>query len=240
MAGRRDRRRGQDRGDRFGDQSGARRIRRADRPGEPRRRGHRARWPTRTATAPRSPRPPPARATMRRISASPSTRRSSRCAPTARAPAPTPARTAAARSATAPSPPGSTPRGWPGAKVINMSLGGDPAGQFLLNAIGRAVNAGIVIVISAGNDGEDAAKGANADPFALSAAQANPGRVIIAGALDTDAHRPRGLLQPRRDRRSNIISPRSAAACAPSTRPAPASSIREPAFPRRSSAARWR
>ncbi|MCY7397263.1 MAG: S8 family serine peptidase, partial [Sphingomonas bacterium] len=48
------------------------------------------------------------------------------------------------------------------------------------------VNAGIVIVISAGNDGEDAAKGINADPFALSAAQAHPGKVIIAGALDTD------------------------------------------------------
>ena len=73
-----------------------------------------------------------------------------------------------------------------GAKVINLSLGGDPAGNSLLNAIGRAVNAGIVIVISAGNDGEDAAKGGNSDPFALSAAQAHPGKVIIAGALDTN------------------------------------------------------
>ena len=54
-----------------------------------------------------------------------------------------------------------------------MSLGGDPAGQFLLDAIGRAVNAGIVIVISAGNDGEDAAKGDNADPFALSRGAGN-------------------------------------------------------------------
>ena len=68
--------------------------------------------------------------------------------------------------------------------MINLSLGGDPAGQFLLNAIGRAVNVGIVIVISAGNDGEDAAKGGTVDPFALSAAQAHPGKVIIAGALD--------------------------------------------------------
>jgi hypothetical protein len=71
-----------------------------------------------------------------------------------------------------------------GAKVINMSLGGDPANQTLLNAISRAVDAGIVIVISAGNDGEKP-EGANADPFAMSAAQANPGRVIIAGALDS-------------------------------------------------------
>ena len=73
-----------------------------------------------------------------------------------------------------------------GAKVINMSLGGDPAGQFLLNAIARAASAGIVMVISAGNDGKDPAKGANADAFALSAAQAHPGRVIIAGGLDTN------------------------------------------------------
>jgi len=73
-----------------------------------------------------------------------------------------------------------------GAKVINMSLGGDAAGQVLLGAIARAANAGIVMVISAGNDGKDPAKGANADAFALSAAQAHPGRVIIAGALDTN------------------------------------------------------
>ena len=67
-----------------------------------------------------------------------------------------------------------------------MSLGGDPANQLLLAAIGRAVSAGIVIVISAGNDGEDATKGVNSDPFALSAARAYPGMVIIAGALDTN------------------------------------------------------
>jgi hypothetical protein len=71
-----------------------------------------------------------------------------------------------------------------GAKVINMSLGGDPPSTQLLNAIGRAVNAGIVVVISAGNDGRDPTKGTNADPFALGAAQTYPGKVIIAGALD--------------------------------------------------------
>jgi hypothetical protein len=70
-----------------------------------------------------------------------------------------------------------------GAKVINMSLGGEAPGQHLLSAIGRAVNAGIVMVISAGNDGEKAI-GINADPFALTAAQTYPGKVIIAGALD--------------------------------------------------------
>ena len=35
----------------------------------------------------------------------------------------------------------------------------------------RAVNAGIVMVISAGNDGTDPTKGADPDPFALIPAQ---------------------------------------------------------------------
>jgi hypothetical protein len=52
----------------------------------------------------------------------------------------------------------------------------------LLAAIGRAVTAGIVIVISAGNDG-DKPEGVNADPFALTAAQTYPGAVIIAGSV---------------------------------------------------------
>ena len=41
-----------------------------------------------------------------------------------------------------------------GAKVINLSLGGSPPGPTLLAAMQRAVNAGIVLVISAGNDGD--------------------------------------------------------------------------------------
>jgi subtilisin family serine protease len=47
----------------------------------------------------------------------------------------------------------------------------------------RAVSAGIVLVISAGNDGEDPLKGRSADPFALVPAQTFPGQVIIAGSL---------------------------------------------------------
>ena len=47
----------------------------------------------------------------------------------------------------------------------------------------RAVNAGIILVISAGNDGEDPPKGGNADPFALVPAQKFPGQVIIAGSV---------------------------------------------------------
>ncbi len=68
-----------------------------------------------------------------------------------------------------------------GAKVINLSLGGSQPGSQLLSAMQRAVNAGVVIVISAGNDGAT-----NPDPFALTPAQQFPGMVIIAGALDTD------------------------------------------------------
>ena len=49
----------------------------------------------------------------------------------------------------------------------------------------RAVNAGIIIVISAGNDG-DKPEGVNPDPFALSPAQNFPGMVIIAGSVGVD------------------------------------------------------
>jgi hypothetical protein len=68
-----------------------------------------------------------------------------------------------------------------GAKVINLSLGGSAPGSTLLAAMQRAVNAGIVIVIAAGNDGT-----ANPDPFALNPANQFQGSVIIAGALDTN------------------------------------------------------
>ena len=70
-----------------------------------------------------------------------------------------------------------------GARVINMSLGGSQPNSQLLSAMQRAVSAGIVLVISAGNDGEDPVKGVNADPFALIPAQNFPGRVIIAGSV---------------------------------------------------------
>src|SRR4029079_5818430 len=65
-----------------------------------------------------------------------------------------------------------------GAKVINLSLGGSVPGNQLLNAMERAVNAGIVIVIAAGNDGS-----VDPDPFALTPAQQFSGSVIIAGSV---------------------------------------------------------
>ena len=69
-----------------------------------------------------------------------------------------------------------------GARVINMSLGGSSPGIELTNAMSRAVSGGIVLVISAGNDGTKP-EGANPDPFALSPAQRFPGSVIIAGSI---------------------------------------------------------
>jgi subtilisin family serine protease len=65
-----------------------------------------------------------------------------------------------------------------GARVINLSLGGSTPGATLLAAMQRAVNAGVVLVIAAGNDST-----ANPDPFAMTPAQQFPGSVIIAGSV---------------------------------------------------------
>jgi hypothetical protein len=68
-----------------------------------------------------------------------------------------------------------------GAKVVNISLGGSPPNTNLQAAINRATSAGIIIVISAGNDG-----GAQPDP--LSQVANDPiahGLVLIAGATDS-------------------------------------------------------
>ena len=70
-----------------------------------------------------------------------------------------------------------------GVKVINMSLGGSTPGSTLLSAMQNAVSHGVILVISAGNDGEDPTKGSNPDPFALTPAQRFPGMVIIAGSV---------------------------------------------------------
>jgi len=69
-----------------------------------------------------------------------------------------------------------------GARVINLSLGGSSPNSALMGAIGRAVSAGIVVVISAGNDGEEP-EGVNPDPFALIPAQNFGTNVIIAGSV---------------------------------------------------------
>jgi subtilisin family serine protease len=69
-----------------------------------------------------------------------------------------------------------------GARVINLSMGGGAPNSTFMAAVSRAVNAGIVVVISAGNDGEKP-EGSNPDAFALTPAQRFPGQVIIAGSV---------------------------------------------------------
>lgn len=74
-----------------------------------------------------------------------------------------------------------------GAKVINISLGSaESAGSTLRQAVTRATNAGIIIVVSAGNDGEETT-GGEPDGFSASLVSAGTrGLVLISGALDED------------------------------------------------------
>ncbi|HMC91061.1 MAG TPA: S8 family peptidase, partial [Allosphingosinicella sp.] len=67
------------------------------------------------------------------------------------------------------------------ARVINISLGGADSSFSVNQAVARAAAAGIVVVMSAGNEG-DKPEGANPEGFALSAAQSSP-NVIIAGSV---------------------------------------------------------
>jgi len=76
-----------------------------------------------------------------------------------------------------------------GATVINISLGGGNASQSVINAVGRAASAGVVIVVSAGNggDGSDPDIDPNQpDPFATDLLAAGDGNVIIVGSIDED------------------------------------------------------
>lgn len=76
-----------------------------------------------------------------------------------------------------------------GAKVINLSLGGGAANFAVTNAIERAASAGVVIIVSAGNDGDSTKTDvdpANPDPFATALRRAGNGNVIIAGSVDKD------------------------------------------------------
>ena len=75
-----------------------------------------------------------------------------------------------------------------GAKVINISLGGDGASAVLSDAITRAANAGVVVVVAAGNIPDSPPTGydsSNPDGFAVTLRQAGNGNVIIAGSVDS-------------------------------------------------------
>lgn len=67
-----------------------------------------------------------------------------------------------------------------GAKVINLSLGGDGAASVVLSAISRASDAGVVIVVAAGNGGLS-----QPTDFAQLVLNAGNGNVIIAGSVDS-------------------------------------------------------
>lgn len=69
-----------------------------------------------------------------------------------------------------------------GARVVNLSLGGNTPSNNVVQALGRATAAGVLLVVSAGNDGED-----NPDGFAQVANNpAARGLVIVAGSIGTD------------------------------------------------------
>jgi subtilisin family serine protease len=73
------------------------------------------------------------------------------------------------------------------ATVVNISLGGSPANSQLRSAIDRATAAGVIIVISAGNDGVKNPTAA-ANPDTLAQIANDPvahGLVIIAGAVNS-------------------------------------------------------
>jgi len=75
-----------------------------------------------------------------------------------------------------------------GARVINISLGGaNGANSLLRSAINRATAAGIVVVVSAGNEGNDTSPAFdpnNPSPFAQALVANGNGLVIIATSVD--------------------------------------------------------
>lgn len=66
-----------------------------------------------------------------------------------------------------------------GAKVVNISLGGSGASSAEIAAVKRASEAGVVVVVAAGNDGET-----RPDAFARGLSGSGFDNVIIAGAVD--------------------------------------------------------
>jgi len=84
-----------------------------------------------------------------------------------------------------------------GAKIINMSLGGDvDADQTLENAIRNAAAQGVLVVVAAGNDGAaptvtDPAEGTSpTEPAYIAGQTQSLGRVVAVGAVDRNGAMP--------------------------------------------------
>ncbi|WP_338465926.1 S8 family peptidase [Novosphingobium sp. ZN18A2] len=74
-----------------------------------------------------------------------------------------------------------------GARVINLSLGGSTASLNVRQAVAQAAAAGVVVIVSAGNEGDSTDPTVdpnNPDPFATDVRNAGGGNVIIAGSVD--------------------------------------------------------
>ena len=68
-----------------------------------------------------------------------------------------------------------------GARVINISLGGGSAGATLTDAIAKAVENGVLIVLAAGNESE-----MRPSDFTQRISAAGPGGVLVVGSVDED------------------------------------------------------
>ncbi|MGB7407411.1 MAG: S8 family peptidase, partial [Pontixanthobacter sp.] len=91
-----------------------------------------------------------------------------------------------------------------GATVINISLGGSAPTGTLSQAIARAAAAGLVIVVSAGNDGESTESGIDPDrpdPFAAGLLAAGGDNVIIVGSVDDN-----GTISPFSNRAGSLAA----------------------------------